>query len=125
MRFMTMVKSTEKSGPPPMALMDAIAQLGAQAAKEGVLVETGGLMPSMMGARIRVAGGKMIVTDGPFMETKEVVGGYAVYEVNSKEEAIKHAQRFMQLHIDHWPSWEGETELRQIFGAADFANCGK
>jgi hypothetical protein len=125
MRFMTMVKSAEKSGPPPPSLMAAIAKLGEQAAKEGVLVETGGLMPTALGARVRLTGGKLFVTDGPFMETKEVIGGYAVYEVSSKEEAIEHTRRFMQLHIDHWPGWEGETEIRQIFGPADFAQCGK
>jgi hypothetical protein len=118
MRFMTMVKAAENSGPPPQALMQAIAKLGEEAAKAGVLVETGGLLPSAMGARVKVSGGRLAVVDGPFTEAKEVVGGYAVYDVESKEEALQWTQRFMQLHIDHWPGWEGETELRQIFNAA-------
>jgi hypothetical protein len=79
MRFMTMVKSSETSGPPPKALMDAIAKLGEEGFKAGVMVEVGGLLPSATGARVRVSGGKLTVTDGPFTEAKEIVGGYAVY----------------------------------------------
>jgi hypothetical protein len=121
MRFMTLVKSTESSGPPPQGLMDAIAKLGEESAKAGELVETGGLYPTAAGARVRLSGGKITVTDGPFTEAKEVVGGYAVFELKSKEEAIKQAVRFMEVHKEHWPGWEGETEVRQIFDAADFA----
>src|SRR5262245_19558854 len=115
MRFMVMVKSVENAGPPPMALMDGIMKLGEEAARAGVMVETGGLLPSAMGARVRLSGGKLIVTDGPFAETKEVDGGYAVYDWKSKQEAIEWTSRFMQLHKEHWPGWEGESEIRQIF----------
>jgi hypothetical protein len=116
MRFMNMVKSAENSplGPPPQALMEAIAKLGEEAAKAGVFVEMGGLLPTAMGARLRLSGGKLTVTDGPFSEAKEVIGGYAVYSVKTKQEAIEWATRFMNLHKQHWPGWEGETELRQI-----------
>ena len=61
------------------------------------------------------------MTDGPFTEAKEVVGGYAELELKSKEEAIEAAVNFMELHKKHWPGWEGETEIRQIFGPEDFA----
>ncbi|HJR62667.1 MAG TPA: YciI family protein [Gemmatimonadaceae bacterium] len=115
MKFMTLVKSAEGSGPPPQELMAGIAKLGEEAAKAGVLVETGGLMPSVAGAKVRLSKGKLTVTDGPFTEAKEVIGGYAVYDVSSKEEAIEWTKRFMELHRKHWPGWEGETELRQIF----------
>jgi hypothetical protein len=121
MRFMTMVKSSETSGPPPKALMDAIAKLGEEGFKAGVMVEVGGLLPSATGARVRVSGGKLTVTDGPFTEAKEIVGGYAVYEVKSRDEAIELTRRFMELHREHWKGWEGETEIRQIFDASDFA----
>jgi|ERR1700674_326366 hypothetical protein len=121
MRFMTMVKSSEASGPPPKALMDAIAKLGEEGVKAGVMVETGGLLPTAMGARVRLSGGKVTVTDGPFSEAKEVIGGYAVYDVKSKQEAVEWTRRFMQLHKEHWKGWEGESEIRQIFDAADFA----
>jgi len=116
MRFMTMVKSAENSplGPPPPALMEAIGRLGEEATKAGVFVEMGGLLPSAMGVRLRLSGGKLTVTDGPFTEAKEVVGGFAVYSVASKAEAVAWATRFMNLHRQHWPAWEGETELRQM-----------
>jgi hypothetical protein len=115
MRFMTFIKSAENSGPPPKELMDAIAKLGIEATEAGTLIESGGLLPSSTGARIRLSGGNLTLTDGPFTETKEVIGGYAVCEVKSKEEAIKFASRFMQVHKEHWKGWEGETEIRQIF----------
>ena len=115
MRFMTLVKSREGSGPPPKALMDAIAKLGEEAFKNGTLVQMGGLLPSTSGSRVRVANGNIVVTDGPFTEAKEVIGGFAVYESQSLKEATEHTVRFMQLHRQHWPGWEGETEVRQIF----------
>jgi hypothetical protein len=118
MRFMVMIKSTESSGPPPRALLEAIAQLGAEGAKAGVLVETAGLLPTAMGARVRLSKGKVTVTDGPFAEAKEVIGGYAVYEVASKQEAVEWTSRFIDLHREHWPGWEGEAEVRQVFGTS-------
>jgi hypothetical protein len=115
MKFMVMVKSVENAGPPPQALMEGIAKLGEEAARAGVMVETGGLFPSAMGARVRVQKGKLSVTDGPFAEGKEVIGGFAVYQVDSKQEAIAWTKRFMQLHVEHWNGWEGESEIRQVF----------
>ncbi len=120
MRFMMIVKTVENSGPPPKGLMDAIAKLGEEATKAGEMVETGGLGPTATGARVRLSGGKLTVTDGPFTEAKEVVGGYAVFELKSKKEAIESAMRFMELHKQHWPGWEGETEIRQVFMPHDF-----
>lgn len=118
MRFMSMVKSSEdyRLGPPPQALMEAINQLGQEMTKSGVMVDMGGLLPTAMGAyRVRQSRGKLSVTDGPFSEAKEVIGGYAVFEVQSKEEAMALSMRFMELHLKHWPEWEGETEVRQMF----------
>lgn len=114
MRFMVTVKGPEDAGPPPQALMAGIAKLGEEAAKTGVMVEMGGLLPSAMGTRVRVDGGKVVIIDGPFAEMKEVVGGYAVYQLKSKHEAIEWTRRFMELHREHWPGWEGEAEIRQI-----------
>ena len=121
MRFMNVARTTENSplGPPPKALMDAIDKLGEEATKAGVFVETGGLMPSATGARLRLTGGKLTVTDGPFSEAKEVIGGFAVFDVKSKAEAVEWARRFMNLHTQHWPGWEGECEVRQFM---EFAN---
>ncbi len=121
MRFMTMIKGFENAGPPPKALMDAITKASEEEMKDGRLIETGGLLPSAMGARVRLAAGKVSVIDGPFSEAKEIIGGYAVLELKSKEEAMEAARRFMELHKDHWPGWEGEAEVRQIFTAQDFA----
>jgi hypothetical protein len=115
MKFMTLVKGAENAGPPPQALIDAIGRLGMEAGQSGVIVDMGGLMPTAVGARVRVAKGKVTITDGPFTEAKEVVGGFAIYNVGSREEAIEWTRRFMELHREHWPGWEGETELRQIW----------
>jgi hypothetical protein len=119
MKFMTLVKSAENAGPPPLALMKAIGQLGQEAGGDGVMVQMGGLLPSAMGARVAVRKGRLTVIDGPYTEAKEVVGGFAVYDVPTKEAAIEWTRRFMELHRVHWPGWEGETELRQIFEPGD------
>jgi hypothetical protein len=119
MRFMMMVKHAEKfSGPPPKELMDEIGKLTQKAA--GAMVATGGLAPTSMSTRVRISSGKLSTIDGPFTEAKEVVGGYAIMDFNSKQEAIEATVAFMELHRKYWPGWEGETEVRQIFGPEDF-----
>jgi len=123
MRFMMIVKHAEKQGPPPKQLMDAIAKAAEDAAKSGTMLGSGGLGPTALGARVRLSGGQIKVTDGPFTEAKEVVGGFAQFELKSKEEAVKAAIDFMELHKKHWPGWEGETEVRQMFGPEDMAEC--
>jgi Uncharacterized protein conserved in bacteria len=124
MRFMMIVRHAERQGPPPKALMDAIAKLAEEETRAGTMVDSGGLGPTARGARVRLAGGKVTVTDGPFTETNEVVGGYAQFELTSKEAAVESAVRFMELHKEHWPGWEGETEVRQMFGPDDFGPEG-
>ena len=115
MRFMTLVRGKENSGPPPAALMEGIAKLGEEAARQGVIVETGGLLPSAVGGSIvRLADGAITIIDGPFTEAREVIGGYAVYNVKSRAEALEWTRRFMELHRLHWKGWEGETEVRQL-----------
>jgi hypothetical protein len=116
---MMIVKHAEKQGPPPKPLMDAIAKLAEEDSKKGKMLGSGGLGPTALGARVRLSGGQVTVTDGPFTEAKEVVGGYAQFELASKQEAIEGAVRFMELHKKHWPGWEGETEIRQMFGPED------
>jgi len=120
MRFMMLVKHAEKSGPPPKKFMDAMAILHEEAVKAGNIRGNGGLAPTAQSTRVRLSSGQIKVIDGPFTEAKEVVGGYAEFELKSKEEAIEGAVRFMELHRKHWPGWEGETEIRQIFGPEDF-----
>jgi hypothetical protein len=120
MRFMMLVKSAENAGPPPKELMDAIAKLGEEATKTGSMIETGGLAPAAMSTRVRLSGGKITALDGPFAETRELVGGYAIFEFNTRQEAIESTLHFMELHRKHWPGWEGETEIRQIFTQEDY-----
>lgn len=114
MRFMTIVKGSEQAGEPPQALYDAIDALMAVQAASGVLVEAGGLTSTAEGARVRITRGKLHVTDGPFTEAKEVIGGFAILNAASRREAIEMARHFMDLHIQHWPEWEGECEVRQM-----------
>ena len=123
MRFMMIVKHAEKQGPPPQSLMEAIGKLGEEETKAGKMLGTGGLTGTATGARVRLSGGKLTVTDGPFTEAKEVIGGYAQFELQSKEEAVESAVRFMELHKKHWPEWEGETEVRQMYGPNEFPPC--
>jgi hypothetical protein len=125
MRFLMLVKHTENSGPPPKELMDAMAVIHQEAVKAGTIRGSGGLAPTAQSKRVRVSGGKLSVIDGPFTEAKEVVGGYAEFELKSKEEALEGAVRFMELHRKHWPGFEGETEVRQIFGQEEFAQSMK
>ena len=120
MRFMMMVKHPENSVPPPQPLMDAMARIGQEAVKNGTMVISGGLAPTAQSNRVRLSSGKISVIDGPFTETKEVVGGFAIMEFKSKEEALEAAKHFLDLHRQHWPGWEGESEVRQLFGPEDF-----
>jgi hypothetical protein len=118
MQFMMIVKSTKDSEAgcaPNPELMAAIGKMSEEAQKRGVMVGAGGLQPSSQGARIRVSGGKTALIDGPFAETKELVGGYAIFDLKSKEEAIQMGTRFMQVHADILgPSYEGELEIRPL-----------
>ncbi len=113
MRFMMIVKAAENSGPPPKAMIDAMAKIAEEATKSGEMIESGGLASTATGARVQLSGGKLTVTDGPFTEAKEVFGGYAIFELKSKKEAVERAVAFMELHKQHWPGWQGETEIRQ------------
>jgi hypothetical protein len=96
--------------------MDAMGQYVAESMRAGVVVDTGGLAPASTGGRVRLSGGHVAVLDGPFSETKEVIGSYAVLECGSQEEAIEVLKRFLELIRTHWPAWEGECEVRRVFG---------
>jgi hypothetical protein len=117
MRYMMMVKMKEKDmRPPPPELLARINQLVEEVSRSGgTLVDTGGLMPSGQGAKIRAGRGKLSVIDGPFTEGKELVGGYAVFELKSKQEALEQGRKFMQAHIDVLGAdYEGELEIRAM-----------
>ena len=86
----------------------------AELAERGVLVHTEAVQDNSSAVLVCVRNGKISVTDGPFTEAKEVVGGYAIFDVDTKEEVMEWTRRFMELHKKHWPDWEGETEVRQM-----------
>lgn len=116
MKYLMLIKHAEsyRSQPTPQGLMDAMGKFVAERLKSGVLKDTAGLKATAEGIRVRSSGGKLQVTDGPFTEAKEVVGGYALVEVKSKEEALNMARQFMELHRVHWPAFEGECEVRPL-----------
>jgi hypothetical protein len=120
MKFMMIVKHKEGYGFPPKELMDAINKQSEEAVKANTMLGSGGLKPTDTGARVVLSNGKVSVIDGPFTEAKEIIGGYAQFELKSKEEAIQGAVQFMELHKKYWPGWEGETEVRQMYGPDDF-----
>jgi len=111
MRFMFIVKSAHP-GPPTPELLEAMHKLSDREIKAGRLLDMGGLMPLATGAQVRITDGRIGVVDGPFVEAKEVIGGYAIFELPGKEEALASAREFMQLHKDLMPGWEGVCELR-------------
>ncbi len=120
MRYMMIVKHAENQGFPPKELMEAIDKISQEAATSGAMVGNGGLKPMALGARVQLKGGKLSVIDGPFAEAKEIIGGYAQFELKSKEEAVESAVQFMELHKKYWPGWEGETEVRQMYEPGEF-----
>src|SRR5262245_34810538 len=114
-------KDDETGTPPNPKLMEAIGKHAEKMAKAGILLGTGGLLPFSKGARIRAAGGKLSVTDGPFIESKEIIGGFGILEAKSKEEAIEMGKAFMKIHVDVLgPSYEGTLEIREM---SDSPNC--
>jgi hypothetical protein len=121
MRYLMLLQGTQPAEPPPPGLMDAIMALGAEATAAGALLDTAGLSTAANGgARVSLAGGHLSTVDAPFAEAKEFIS-YAVYEVRSKEEAVEWASRFLRLHQELWPGWEGDTILRKVMGPEDFA----
>ena len=116
MKYLMLIKHAEsyRGEPIPQALMDAMGEFVTEGLKSGVLKDTAGLKASAEGFRVRSSGGRLQVTDGPFTEAKELVGGYALVEVKSEEEAQKVARQFMELHRVHWPEFEGECEVRPL-----------
>ena len=116
MKYLMLIKHSEsyRNQAIPQALMDAMGEFVGEGLKSGVLKDTAGLRPTSEGFRIRSSKNRLKVTDGPFTETKEIIGGYAMIEVASREEALKTARQFMELHRVHWPEFEGECEVRPL-----------
>jgi hypothetical protein len=116
MKFMMFVKHNEdyRNHKPPQSLYDAMGEFVGREMKAGHILDTAGLNPTADGLRIKLKGGKLTTVDGPFTESKEIVGGYALVDVPTKEEAIAIATEFMELHRVHWPEFEGESEVRPL-----------
>ena len=119
MRFMSMIRVQENTGQVPSEqLMNDMGKLIDEMTKAGHLVDTAGLRPTSEGVRVRLRRGKLSVTDGPFTEAKEVVGGYAIFNAKTREEALELTRRFLRIHGDEW---DIECELRQLV-EPDFDN---
>jgi|SRR5579863_1009907 hypothetical protein len=118
MRFLSIYKTAERSTPPSQQEMAAMGKLIEEGMKAGWLLATEGCLPTALGGRVRRAGEKITVTDGPFSETREVVGGFALLKVDSKDEAIELTRKFLKLAGD------GECELRQLC-EANAGDCSK
>ena len=119
MRYMVFVKMAEDVGDAPPALVEAMGREMGQAFADGSMIDAGGLYPTAQSTEIRLSAGVATTTDGPFAEAKEVVGGYSIIEARSHDEAVAGARRVIELHQEHWPSWEGSVEIRRISGPDD------
>jgi hypothetical protein len=114
MRFLSMIRIQENTGQAPSEqLMTDMGKLMDELSSSGQLISTAGLRPTREGVRVRLRGGKLSMTDGPFTETKEVIGGYAILEAKSKQDAIALTERFLKVHGDEW---DIECEVRQLDG---------
>jgi len=116
MKYLMLINHAEsyRSQTIPQPLIDAVTKFMEDGMKRGVVKDTAGLKTSAEGFKVHMRGGKLKVTDGPFTETKELVGGYVLFEVKSKEEAREFTRRFAELHRTHWPEFEGDCEVRTL-----------
>jgi len=122
MRFLSLIRVDETTGQQPsQRLMDEMGKLIDEMTRAGILVSTAGLRPTKEGARVRLRHGKLSVTAGPFTETKEVIGGYAILEAKSREEALELTKRFLEIHGDEWNL---ECEVRALDGPEFGARAG-
>lgn len=116
MRFLTLVRSHEAlaaASPPPPEFMQAMGSLMEEMFRAGKLLDTGGLAPSADSVRLRLSNGRHSVTDGPYTEAKEVIGGFAIVNADSRAEAVDLARRFMAVH-ELWKGCDVECEVREI-----------
>jgi hypothetical protein len=116
MRYMMLIKHANdyENAVVPPSLYEEMGKFIEDATKSGNFVGGAGLRPPSAGARVKLKGGTITVTDGPFVESKEIIGGYALIDATSREEALALARRFMELHLKHWPTFEGECEVRPL-----------
>jgi hypothetical protein len=115
-KYLSFIRHSEKyrETPPPPALMEAMVAFIEKSRADGTLVDTGGLLPSKAGFRIRLGGDKLTVTDGPFTEAKEIIGGWAILQ-GTRDQVQRAATEFVELHRKYWPGFECECEVRAMF----------
>ena len=116
MRYLFIVKSNHAAEPTP-ALMEAMHKMAQREIQAGRMLDDGGLFPQATGAQVTIDKGEMKVIDGPFIEAKEMIGGFAIFDLPGPDEALAAAREFMQVHKDHMPGWEGACEIRGIAGS--------
>ena len=114
--FIVKIKGAQNNEPPP-ALMEAMHKMARREIQAGRMLDDGGLVPPAMGCQVAIEAGELKVIDGPFIETKEMIGGYAIFDLPGPAEALASAREFMQLHKDFMPGWEGTCEVRAIAGS--------
>ena len=119
MRYMMLIKHFKDydHAKVPAELYAAMGPFVEELMKKGVMIDGAGLQPMAKATQVRLTRGRIAVTDGPFAETKEIVGGYALCEFETREEAVAMARQFMELHRIHWPEFEGISEVRQLESA--------
>jgi hypothetical protein len=116
MRYMVFVKMREDVGVAPPELHEAMDSAMKEQFATGAMIDAGGLGGAARATEIRLSGGQVMTTNGPWTEATEVAGGYAILDVRSPEEAIEGARRVIEIHKEHWPGWEGSVEVRPIQG---------
>ena len=119
MRYLCFVKMDENLANPPQAIMDAMGEHVGEAIANGSFVDGGGLYGAKEAVEYRVRGGSVTVTDGPYAEAKEVIGGWAIVHFDTEDEARAEGQKMADLHLQHWPGWEGAIEMRRISEAEE------
>jgi hypothetical protein len=122
MKYLSFIRSSEKyrSTPPPAALMEAMGKFLERTLEDKSLVSTGGLAPSQDGFRLRLSNGTISTTDGPFSEAKEVIGGWAILQGETKADVVRVSTEFLELHRKHWPDFECECEVRLMEAGFEF-----
>jgi hypothetical protein len=124
MKYMVLLKMDENAGTPPAELVSAMGDAMQQAFASGLIIDAGGLAPTAHSTEVRLRGGSVMITDGPYAEAKEVAGGYAILETRSHQEAVENARRMIGIHQQYWPGWEGAAEVRRISGPDEDAGPG-
>jgi hypothetical protein len=120
MKFLFLVSCPEDCALPPKSFMDYMEASARRAENDGTMIENGGLAPSSRSHRVRVRQNAVSVIDGPFAEAKEIIGGYAIMELPSREAALESATWLMNAHKEHWPGWEGQVEVREMLARPEF-----